>query len=966
MGLVDANDGTNRAIPSNAKAIDVTDEWKALGDKRTEELAHHLDEPPKGMALVLATSDFVYNELGRQDDLLSRWLAEDALNSTRTYEKYVQRIYKLVATAANEAALMSALRRLRRAEMARIAWRDIAALAPFTTIATESSALADAIINAALEYVQTALEVHYGTPYNARDKRQKMVVFALGKLGASELNFSSDIDLIYAFEDGGTTRGAREVDHDEFYTRVARRLIKVLGEVNQEGLVYRVDMRLRPFGSQGPMASSFQALEHYYQTHGRDWERYAWIRARVVAGDHDAGVTFLEMLRPFIYRRYLDFSALGSLREMKSMINAEVRRGGLEDNIKTGLGGIREVEFLAQAFQLVRGGRLPALRGREVIPVLERLAEYELLPEFATRSLADAYRFMRTLEHRLQQVEDQQVHTLPKGERDRARIALSLGFDTWGALEEELEQNRRLVHSHFDQVFGLDDEERDEIQEPLATLTDPEIRAEDALGALTEAGFGEAATRAFELITRLTGNLRIRSLGERGRTHFNRLLPQLIQAAAGTPEPETTLSRLVDVMLTIAPRSTYLALLRERPLALSQLVQLCAASPMIAQHIRFYPLVIDELLDPRTLYAPLRKEGLRAELELRLQAVDAGDLEQEMETLRREKQTNVLRVAAADVAGALPLMIVSDHLSDIAEVCVERALKITWRDLVARHGPPRYVSEEQPHDAGFAIIGYGKLGGLELGYGSDLDLVYLHGSRGKRQLTAGPREVDNQLFFARLAQRLGHMISTHTPAGVLYDLDIRLRPNGAKGLPVVSIEGFTQYQREEAWTWEHQALVRARFICGDPALREEFEAIRAEILLRKRDADALREEVRQMRERMRMHLGSKQTDRFDLKQDRGGIADIEFIVQYLVLNHAAALGSYLVYTDNIRLLDGVAEAGILPAADVTSLADSYRAFRARGHELALQDVPAELEPQAFASERAAVSALWARIMESSA
>ena len=944
----------------------MTDEWKALGDKRTEELAGHLAEPPEGMALVLAASDFVYNELGRQDDLLSRWLAEDALTSARTHSDYVQRTRQLVAEAADEAALMSALRRLRRAEMARIAWRDIAELAPFATIASESSALADAIIDAALEYVQTALEARYGTPYNTRDERQKMVVFALGKLGASELNFSSDIDLIYAFEDGGTTRGAREVDHDEFYTRVARRLIKVLGEVNQEGFVYRVDMRLRPFGSQGPMASSFQALEHYYQTHGRDWERYAWIRARVVAGDHDAGRAFLEMLRPFIYRRYLDFSALGSLREMKSMINAEVRRGGLENNIKTGPGGIREVEFLAQAFQLVRGGRLPALRGREVIPVLERLAEYELLPEFATRGLANAYRFLRTLEHRLQQVEDQQLHTLPKGERDRARIALSLGFEAWDSLEDVLERHRQLVHSHFDQVFGLDDEERDEAHEPLGALTDPDIGAEDAQALLTKAGFGEAAARAYELITRLTGNLRIRSLGERGRAHFNRLLPQLIQAAAGTPEPEVTLSRLVDVMLTVAPRSTYLALLQERPLALSQLVQLCAASPMIAQHIRFYPLVIDELLDPRTLYAPLRKEALSAELELRLQAVDEGDLEQEMETLRREKQTNVLRIAAADVAGALPLMVVSDHLSDIAEVCVERALKITWRDLTARHGPPRYVAGGQQHDAGFAIIGYGKLGGLELGYGSDLDLVYIHGSRGEQQLTAGPREVDNQLFFARLAQRLGHVISTHTPAGVLYELDIRLRPNGAKGLPVVSMDGFGLYQREEAWTWEHQALVRARFICGDPALKEEFEAIRAEILLRERDADALREEVCQMRERMRSHLGNKQGDRFDLKQDRGGIADIEFIVQYLVLKNAAALGSYLIYTDNIRLLDGIAEAGILPAADVATLADSYRAYRARSHALALQDAPAELEGQAFAAERATVSALWTRIMESGA
>ncbi|MEM7406049.1 MAG: bifunctional [glutamate--ammonia ligase]-adenylyl-L-tyrosine phosphorylase/[glutamate--ammonia-ligase] adenylyltransferase [Pseudomonadota bacterium] len=945
-----------------AESENSTATWLALGRERATELCGTA-EAPHALARVLASSDFVYRELGRSPGLLSECLNGDRLTRCHARADYDAMVAEVMSADHEEADLKRELRWLRRREMARIAWRDIAELGDFETIAVETSALADALVDATLARAEADVEQRFGQALTPSGERQRMVVFALGKLGASELNFSSDIDLIFAFELNGETDGARTTHFEDFYPRVARRLMNYLGEAGPEGVVYRVDMRLRPFGTAGAMVASFAQMEDYYQTHGRDWERYAWIRARPVAGDVPAGFRLIEMLRPFIYRRYLDFGALESLREMKSLINAEVRRGGLEHNVKIGPGGIREVEFIAQAFQLVRGGRQPELRGRLVPQVLARLADLELLPTFAARGLARTYAFLRTLEHRLQQIDDRQVHTLPSEPSARARIAVSMHAEDWAALQRQLDRHRELVRAHFDQVFGRDDDEDVEARiSPLAVLMQPDVESTTGTELLVGAGFGDDAPRAFEIVRHLLGNLHVRSLGERPKQWLGRLLPQLIEAAGGTGQPLVTLERLNDVMTAIAPRSTYLALLVERPLAMSQLVQLTAASPLIAHHIRRYPLVIDELLDTRTLYSPLRKAALETELRSRLTADDAGDLEQEMETLRREKQTNVLRVAAADVANALPLMQVSDHLTEIAEVCLDEALRITSRDLQAGLGVPRCTVDGRRRDAGVAVIGYGKLGGIELGYGSDLDLVYIHNSRGEQRVTSGPREVDNQLYFARLAQRLGHVITTRTPGGVLYEVDVRLRPNGNSGLPVIGIDGFLDYQRNEAWTWEHQALVRARFICGDPAIGTEFAEVRRQVLLTERDPDALRDEVRTMRARMLSHHGNRDPSRFDLKQDRGGIADIEFIVQYLVLRSARALGDHLKYTDNIRLLEGMAASGLMAAEDAKALAETYQVFRARGHALALQEEDSVTGAAEFADLRDNVARIWTEMM----
>jgi glutamate-ammonia-ligase adenylyltransferase len=945
---------------------DEVGDWLALGKERTALLAFDVTQLPGHVERVLGSSDYVFNQLQR-DESLRHWLTDsDVLTAAVSAEQFESIVRDTCAACDDEASLMRQLRHIRHHHMVRIAWRDIGELADFDSLAAETSWLADAIIDTALGKLHEFAVVRRGQPMDADGAPQHLFVLALGKLGAGELNFSSDIDLIFGFPASGETRGgARPESNEEFFLRLARRLIHVLGTLDTNGFVYRVDMRLRPFGNSGPLVSSIPAIENYYETHGRDWERYAFIRARVVAGDRQSGEALLHLLQPFIYRRYLDFSALESIREMKAMINAEVRREGMQDNVKIGPGGIREVEFLAQAFQLVRGGRTRVLRRREVRPVLTLLGELSLLPAHAARALLEAYRFLRTLEHRLQQVDDKQTHSIPTDQPSRARLAFALGFESWASLSEVVEGHRAHVREHFDQIFGTESGEAADTREadPLSPLLGTQLEDEDAVAMLRAAGYGDRATDAWEPVAKLLAELRMRHLSDRMHQRFSRLLPDLVRAAAGTQNPVVALERLCEVLAIIAQRGAYVSLLVERPLALSQLVRLCAGSALIADHIRQYPLVIDELLDSRTLYMPLHKPELSANLDTQLEALEAGDLEQEMETLRREKQTNLLRVAAADLSRALPLMVVSDHLTETAEVSVERVMTIAWRDVTQKHGTPHYEIDGETHTAGFAVIAYGKLGGIELSYGSDLDLVFLHGSTGLRQETDGPRVVSNEVFFARLAQRIMHIMSARTISGILYEVDLRLRPSGASGLLVSSLKGFANYQRDEAWTWEHQALVRARVICGDPALTSAFKAIRAEILTRPRDAETLRNAVRDMRSRMRAELDVRDETLFDIKQSPGGIADIEFVVQYLVLRWASKLGEHLVFTDNIRLLEGIEASGILPAEQTRLLANAYRSYRARVHALALQKAPPVVPAEEFLELRTAVTAVWKMIME---
>ncbi|HAS51582.1 MAG TPA: bifunctional [glutamate--ammonia ligase]-adenylyl-L-tyrosine phosphorylase/[glutamate--ammonia-ligase] adenylyltransferase [Gammaproteobacteria bacterium] len=936
--------------------------WQAFElAARSAGVAQPVDELFESLVAVWACSEFVARACIREPALLAELQTSGDLAAGYAPGDLAERLEQRLANVADDEELATALRRFRRREMVRIAWRDLAGLAGLTETLGDLTDLADLAVDAALQRLHAWQSQRYGQPRDADGQLQQLVVLGMGKLGGRELNFSSDIDLIFTYPHQGETDGVRPISNEEFFRRLGQRLSKALAEITAEGFVFRVDLRLRPFGDAGPIALSFAAFEDYYQHHGRDWERYAMIKARVIAGDQAAGERLLAGLRPFVYRRYLDYHAFEALRDMKAMIAQEVERKGMQRNIKLGPGGIREIEFIGQAFQLIYGGREPALRERGILHILDTLAATGRLPEPAVASLKSAYAFLRRVENRLQAWADRQTHELPEDALAKLRLAFAMGYPDGDAFMEALARHVEAVTQQFALVFG-GAAESTEATAGLAGLWREDGDEEHALPLLIERGFAEPA-QAWNRLRALREGFSYRTMSQRGRQRLDALMPRVLEAVAATPQPTATLERILNLLETVARRSVYLALLTDQPQALAQLVKLFTASGWIAQHLTRYPLLLDDLLNPATLYAPLDRQQLALELDQHLQRAPTEDPEEVLNALRYFKQVQVLRVAAADVSGAMPLMIVSDHLTEIAEVLLRKVLELAWADLLPRFGQPRCVVEGVEREAQFAIIAYGKLGGIELNYGSDLDLVFLHDSAGSRQLTQGSRQIDNAAFFAKLVQRIIHFLTTRTGAGDLYEVDTRLRPSGRAGLLVSSFEAFTDYQQQHAWTWEHQALVRARVVAGPPALAQRFGAIRREILQRERDPILLRQDVRDMRERMRTELDASTADLFDLKQGRGGIADIEFVVQYAVLANANRYPELLTYTDNIRQLDGLERCGVLSIADAARLRYAYRGLRRRIHLLKLQEQTALVPGENVLNEREKVNRIWQRLME---
>jgi glutamate-ammonia-ligase adenylyltransferase len=912
---------------------------------------------------VWAGSEFVARACIPDPALLTDLLASGDLDRRYAADDYLQRLNRQLAEATDEATLAAGLRRFRRREMVRIAWRDLAGLAGLEETLTDLSNVADSAVNAALDRLHDWQIRRFGTPRDAKGQPQHLVVLGMGKLGGRELNFSSDIDLIFAYPRHGQTDGAKAISNEEFFRRLGQRLIKTLAEPTADGFVFRVDMRLRPFGEAGPLAISFAAFEDYYQNHGRDWERYALIKARCIAGDRAAGERLLQELRPFIYRRYLDYGAFEALRGMKALIAQEVARKGMQRNIKLGPGGIREIEFIGQAFQLVYGGRDPALRERSIVRVLDHLANSGRLPPVAVNELKQAYEFLRRVENRLQAWADQQTHVLPETATAKLRLAFVMQYPDWASFHVDLTRHLAAVSQQFAQVFGGAAADSAADRNPLAGLWQSDLAEELALPVLAECGFEEPA-RAWNRLRALKQGFSYRTMEPQGRERLDALLPPVLRAVAAAPQPTATLDRVINLLEAVARRSVYLALLADHPQTLAHLVKLCAASGWISAHLARFPLLLDDLLNPAVLYAPLDRQQLAVELDRQLARTPVNDAEEMLNALRYFKQTQVLRVAAADVSGAMPLMIVSDHLTEIAETLLRKVLELAWADLLPRFGSPRCVADGTSREADFAMIAYGKLGGIELNYGSDLDLVFLHDSAGEQQVTTGPRRIDNATFFAKLVQRIIYWLTTRTGAGDLYEVDTRLRPSGRAGLLVSSFDAFAEYQRNQAWTWEHQALARARMVAGPATLAERFQAIRREVLQRQRDPAALQQEVCAMRERMRAELDASTAETFDLKQGSGGIADIEFMVQYQILANAHRYPDLLIYTDNIRQIDGLERCKALSIADAARLRHAYRGLRRRIHQLTLQQQPAQIPADQAREERNSVLRAWRRWMES--
>lgn len=928
--------------------------WQTLVERLPDTLSPAALTPQA--QAVMTFSDFVQQSLTMYPEWLETLASQPPqADEWRHYREWLQ---AALAQVNDEAGLMRELRLFRRRIMVRIAWAQSLSLITDVDTLQQLSMLAETLIVSARDWLYEACCREWGTPCSADGVAQPLLILGMGKLGGGELNFSSDIDLIFAWPEHGSTRGGRrELDNAQFFTRLGQRLIKVLDQPTQDGFVYRVDMRLRPFGDSGPLVLSFAALEDYYQEQGRDWERYAMVKARIMGDSDDVWSQELRaMLRPFVFRRYIDFSVIQSLRSMKGMIAREVRRRGLKDNIKLGAGGIREIEFIVQVFQLIRGGREPSLQQRSLLPTLTAIEQLHLLSAQDAHALREAYLFLRRLENLLQSINDEQTQTLPADALNRARLAWGMGQADWQALFARLEALMAGVRRIFDELIGDDEAspEEEQLAEDWRELWQDTLQEEDTPPVLAHLSEDDRH-RVVALIADFRKELDKRTIGPRGRQVLDSLMPHLLSEVCVREDAPVPLMRITPLLIGIVTRTTYLELLSEYPGTLKHLIRLCAASPMVASQLARYPLLLDELLDPNTLYQPTATDAYRDELRQYLLRVPEEDEEQQLEALRQFKQAQLLHIAAADIAGTLPVMKVSDHLTWLAEAMIDAVVHQAWTQMVARYGLPTHLHDR--HGRGFAVIGYGKLGGWELGYSSDLDLVFLHDCPAD-VMTDGDREIDGRQFYLRLAQRIMHLFSTRTSSGILYEVDARLRPSGSAGMLVTTAEAFADYQQNEAWTWEHQALVRARVVYGDPQLQQQFDAIRRQILTTARDGDTLRTEVREMREKMRAHLGNKHRDRFDIKTDAGGITDIEFITQYLVLRYAHDKPKLTRWSDNVRILELLAQNDIMDEQEALALTRAYTTLRDALHHLALQEQPGNVAQTRFSAERAQVEASW--------
>jgi glutamate-ammonia-ligase adenylyltransferase len=878
---------------------------------------------------------------------------------------YQQMLVQLLEGCESEEQLHKILRQFRLQEMVNIAVADLLFELELTVSLERLSELADQLILAALNWLTLFCRDKWGTPTNKSGEAQQLLVYGMGKLGGRELNFSSDIDLIFTYPEMGETQGVRRsLDNQQFFTRLGQKLITALHQKTADGFVYRVDMRLRPFGESGPLVLTFNAMEDYYQEQGRDWERYAMLKARLIGQGkyHDQLST---MLRPFVYRRYIDFSVIDSLRRMKMMIAQEVRRKQLKNNIKLGAGGIREVEFIVQVFQLVRGGRVKELQHRRLLTVLPILVEKEEISAENETVLTNAYCFLRRVENIIQALNDQQTQTLPENELDQARLLWALNHKncaTWPEFLNYLAQQMNGVHQEFCALIGEESPNHQAKDQHWTTLWDSDWTDEESIAWITQVSVFIDANKIWQLLVEFKAEMKKRSIGNRGRAVLDKLVPVLMWHIEQEHSDHTTLERVLIIFNKISTRTAYIELLFENEGALKHLIKLCRQSSWVAEHIAKYPILLDELIDPTLLNNPPELSSYIADLRQVMLRIPEDDQEAQMDRLRQFKQAQHLRIAAADICEILPVTKVSDHLTALAEAIIHEVIHLAWQQISERFGVPE-STVGQDHK-GFAAIGYGKMGGIELGYSSDLDLVFVHSSQSD-EVTTGTKQIPASQFYMKLAQRIMHIFNTRMVSGILYELDMRLRPSGNSGLLVVHIDSFEKYQQEEAWTWEHQALVRARMVYGHQALERQFIAIRKTIITKPRERAQVCADVLAMREKMRMHLDKSTTDNADIKQGEGGLVDIEFLVQFLVLSEGAAYNELCQYSDNFRLLKLLKSCGVINDEQQKQLTECYCNLRDFGHRATLQNEQQLLINVDFEALSAKVKSICQSIYQSS-
>ena len=898
---------------------------------------------------ILACSIFVQRQALRFPELVADTLTLGIENTPWDSTEQLDSLMGQVLAIDDEAAVMRLLRQFRNQKMMLLAWHDLVG-AELTLILKRLSTLADVLIQSAVAWATQAAVKRWGVPRDEEGREQKLIVIGMGKLGAYELNFSSDIDLIFCYPSAGETDGRRSTTNGEFFTRICQTLVRLLDKQTMDGFVFRVDTRLRPYGDSGALVLNHDAMEIYYQSHAREWERYAMVKARLITGDDEGKASLGAMLTSFVYRRYLDYGVFDSIRVMKRQIEAQLKRKGVENNVKLGPGGIREIEFIGQAFQLIRGGRDKPLQERGIVKVLALLGERNCIPEQAADELKGDYDYLRRLENHIQQIDDKQTHLLPSTAIDQERLVLAMKVDDWAALLEKAQEVMARVHGYFDSLVDFAP-----VLQVSHELNWLELTEDELTDYLQTEEIPASAAIQRDIID-FCQSYPVRQLQEKGQQYFMLLMPALLDALLAKERHERTLSAFLQMLEKICNRTAYLVLLVENTQVFEQLLSLAKLSPWIISQVTRSPILLDELIDPDSLFNPPKKAELIVELDQALALIAEEDVEGQMEALRIFKQVNVLRVAAADLTGVIPLMVVSDKLTAIAEVIVEKSLSLAWRSVCAVYGCPAEAVTEAV--SGFAVLGFGKMGGLELGFRSDLDMVFLHRDAPIDETTVGGREVSLAEFYTRLSRKLLSLLTPRTFSGPLYEIDLRLRPNGGSGLMVSSETAFTEYQQNNAWTWEHQALIRARCVAGCQQIGEVFERVRAQVLAKPRANEALKNEIIGMREKMRTALSRSKQDCFDLKHGVGGIVDIEFIVQFGVLANASRYPALLVYTDNIRLLLELNKISFLSDSQQNLLSLAYKTYREASHHASLAEGSTLVAMEVVDNHVRAVSSIW--------
>ncbi|MGJ8680251.1 bifunctional [glutamate--ammonia ligase]-adenylyl-L-tyrosine phosphorylase/[glutamate--ammonia-ligase] adenylyltransferase [Paraglaciecola sp.] len=956
------------------------EELKTLGRKRWQSFCEQhgnaqFDEHQEQIEQGFTLSDFIFEQCSTKAEWVTQLIVEkqlflDSINFAEELKIHLEKV-------EDELSLHKTLRQFRNYHMVRIAWRDLLNIQTIEHSLAQVSELAVQLINQTNTWLYQSLTPRFGFPEGEHGP-QPMLILGMGKLGGKELNFSSDIDLIFTYAAQGETRnGRKSIEHQQFFIKLAQKLITSLNQITADGQVYRVDMRLRPFGESGPLVMHFDAMEDYYQEQGRDWERYAMLKARILNPPCEYTQELNKILRPFIYRRYLDFSAIESLRIMKNMIQQEVRRRGLVNNIKLGQGGIREAEFVVQSLQLINGGREPSLQIQSLQVALKELSALNILPANNAEQILESYLWMRKVEHCLQQFGDKQTQLLPDEPIDQARLITILGFDSYTEFMTHLLAHHDVIHQQFSLLVKEESTDTqnssDKLVQTALDLWHLELDSTEAQQLFLQlagecqksVSSSEFSDEFFQTYFTFRSSLQKKRVGQRGLSILNNLMPLVFKLiwSSKSSEPISLQIKILTVLQSILGRTAYLQLLWENQGALGQLIKLCDASPWVTEQISRFPLLLDELLNPVTLYQPIEKTQYSDELRQSLLRVEPEDLELQIETLRQFKLCQQLKIAAADISNVLPVMQISDHLTYLAESIIHQVVDIAWQQMTQKYGAPtcQITGVKTIQDKGFAVIGYGKMGGWELGYGSDLDLVFLHNCQGN-ELTDGKKAIESASFYFKLAQRILHIFTIKTGLGWLYEVDMRLRPSGNAGLLVCHVNGFIEYQKSNAWTWEHQALCRARFISGCETIHQAFSDIRLSILSTSREIPELITNVIEMREKMRTHLAQGDTQNIDLKQDQGGVADIEFLVQFMLLAHTRKFAQLALWTDNVRVLKTLAKLEIIKEDEANTLIQAYLEYRKNTHRLALQNGKLAKATHELTEHQSKVSKVWQKYL----